>query len=166
MNTTSQLDSLRELSDAKARYEEWLGWRVSVDVGHERLVVPVGPQLGAVTMPARLAVVVTAQLRISLLAGPVVAAPGGQWHTFLTAPGKSTRQNVPPELRKARVQLVPTGGQVIIPPTFEPKHDPTSWCWVEPPRPVFALPPLSAVVVTARVAVLGEHGNLGSPSAS
>lgn len=150
MNVTSQLDSLRELSDAKSWYEETLGWRVSLDVGNQRLVMPVGRDVDAITMPARIGVVVLAQLRIALLAGPVATAPGGRWHTFLTL--HAARPMLPAALRRARVQLVPRGGQVVIPSGFE--ND--AWRWVEMPRPYCVLPSWSAVIVAAKLAVASE----------
>ncbi|WP_285748180.1 hypothetical protein [Lentzea sp. NBRC 105346] len=148
---TAQLDVLRDLSDVKARYEEMLGWRVALDVSHRRLFLPVGRDLGAITMPAHMAVVVTAQLRVAVMAGPVIVSPGGRWHTFLTTGAKGP--NFPLVLRQARVQFLPTGGQVIVPNTLDARCDPTGWCWADPPRPYCVLPSWSAVVVAAKVAV-------------
>ncbi|TWP46074.1 hypothetical protein FKR81_37540 [Lentzea tibetensis] len=161
MNTTStmqtQLDFLRELSDMKARYEESLGWPVSVDVGRRRLVVPAGREFDAVTMPSHLAEAVRAQLCVAMLWSPLVAAPGGQWLTFLTTPARASRPNLAAELRRARVQLVPRGGQVVIPASFDTHHDHGEWRWVEPPLPRRALPPWSAVIAVARRADSGSH---------
>ncbi|GLZ28212.1 hypothetical protein Lesp02_04020 [Lentzea sp. NBRC 105346] len=153
----TQLSSLRELSDAKAQYEELHGWRTSVDVGHQRLVLPVGEEMDAVTMPLRLAEAAAVHLRIAMLAGPMMAAPGGQWLTFLTAPATASRPDLPVELRRARVQLVPRGGQVVIPTSSEAGHDLRVWRWVEPPQPRRALPPWPAVIAAARRAVSGDQ---------
>jgi len=152
MNVTSQLDSLRELSGAKSWYEETLGWPVSLDVGHQRLIMQTGHDVDAVTMPARIGVVVLAQLRIALMAGPVLAAPGGQWQTFLTTPARASHPVASPDLRRARVQYVPKGGQVVIPSG----QDNDLWQWVEAPRPWCVLPSWSAVIVATKLAVSAE----------
>lgn len=132
-------------------YEEFLGWRVKVD--NRRLFMTAGVQLDALTMPAHLAVTVLAQLRIARVVSPVAAAPGGKWHTFLAAVAR--KPSVSPELRRARVQVVPRGGQVVIPVSCEERGGDDSWWWVEPPRPFVGLPPWSALIVATRLAVAG-----------
>jgi hypothetical protein len=45
---------LRDLAEARARYEEFLGWPLSIQVGSRDLALVVGARIGAVSMPARL----------------------------------------------------------------------------------------------------------------
>jgi hypothetical protein len=141
---------LRDLVAARTHYEELLGWPVTVDVEPPRLVVAVGQVLDAVTMPATLGGSVLAELRITMLAGPVIADPGGAWWTFLAAPAAASRPDIPAELHARRVHLTPRGAHVIIPNLTAGDGLPR---WIEPPRPHHQLPPWSAVIgETRRVA--------------
>lgn len=153
ITTRSQLDALRDLSATKNQYEEKLGWRVFVDVGHRRLVLRTDVTMDAVVLPVRLADRALAELRFAMLEGPVAASPGGQWLTFLTLPAASPYPNLPLELRQARVQLLPRDGQVILPRSLTPHGDIRFWRWVEAPRPHRPLPPWCAVIAAARRAV-------------
>jgi hypothetical protein len=139
---------LRELADARARYEETLGWPVSLQVGRRDLVLIVGGEIGAIGMPARLGVRVRQELGFAMLCGPIVADPGGTWWTFLTTPVRLIRADVAHDLAAVRVRVAPRGACVEIPP-----HPGASahrgWHWIEPPttRP---LPPGTAVVAMVR----------------
>lgn len=82
---------LRDLASAKTRCEEDWGLPVTVDIAHRRLVVRVGAVMDAITMPAALGARVLAQLRVMMLAGPVIAGPGGTCWTFLTQPATAPR---------------------------------------------------------------------------
>lgn len=138
---------LHDLIATRAHCEERLGWPVTLEVKSRRLVVTVGEMLDAVTMPTLLGQKVLAELQITMLAGPVIAAAGGAWWTFLTAPAAVSRQGIPAELRARKVHLTPDGAQVIIPNQIDSEATPR---WVVSPRP---LPPWSAVIgATRRVA--------------
>src|ERR1700716_910012 len=89
---------LRQLTEARARYEELLGWPVSVQAGRKDLVIIVGGTLGAVGMPARLGAQVRQELGFAMLCGPIVADPGGTWWTFLTRPVGMLREDVARDL--------------------------------------------------------------------
>lgn len=151
--------STQELSTARAQYEELLGCEVSIDVANRRLVTWAGRAMDAVVLPARLGDRVLAELRFAMLDGPVAAAPGGQWMTFLTAPAAvpnpfiSYELRRALELRRARMQLMPRGGQVVLPRPAVAHDDPREWRWVEAPRPGRPLPPWCAVVAAVKRAV-------------
>jgi hypothetical protein len=147
--TTTTRNPFHELSAVKAQYEETLGWRVSVDAGYRRLVMHVGGRMDAIILPVRLAERALAELRFAMLDGPV-AAPGGQWLTFLTTRTAAANPCLPLELRQARAQLIPREGQIIIPRSLTAQDIPRDWRWMVAPRPHRALPPWCAVVAAAR----------------
>ncbi|MCE7011768.1 hypothetical protein LWC34_54490 [Kibdelosporangium philippinense] len=140
---------LRDLVAARTHYEELLGWPVTVDIEPRRLAVAVGQVLDAVTMPTALGHSVLAELKITMLTGPVVADPSDTWWTFLTAPATASRPDIPADLHARKVYLTPRGAQVIIPSRI----DGDSSRWIAPPRPRHPLPPWSVVIgATRRVA--------------
>lgn len=100
---------LRELVDARASYQERLGWPVSVQVGQRNLVVATGGVLAAVAMPAALGSRVRAQLGIAILSAPIVANADGTRWTFLAKPDRPVRDSVAEDLSAAQVRVVPTG---------------------------------------------------------
>lgn len=144
-------ESLPELAFAQARYQRVFGWPVSLDVEQRRLFVPVGEAFDAVTMPASLAETVRNELRIMMLAGPVIAVPGGQWWTLLTAPATAPRLDLQAALHRLRVHPTPSGAHTIIPTHL---NGPCStWRWVQQPQQHHPLPPWSLVIsATRRVA--------------
>jgi hypothetical protein len=146
--TPAAPDWLRDLADARTDYEERLGWPVTIEVAHRRLVAAVGERMDAITVPARLGRHVLAELQIAMLAGPVIAGPG-EWWTFLTEPATAPRPAVPAELCQAKVRLTPRGAHVVIPPRRDAQE------WIKRPEPQRTLPPWSVVIgVTRRVAAL------------
>lgn len=139
---------LRELADGRAKYEELLGWPVSVQVGNRVLALAVGDAVDGVSMPADLAARVRDELTIAMLRGPVVAAPdGGRW-TFLTKPLPRLRSSISTGLAARRVALAPHGGHILIP--TEPETTTRGRRWIEPPAPTRALPPAYAVIAITR----------------
>lgn len=140
---------LRELTDARARYEELLGWPVSIQVGRRDLVAIVSGTLGAVGMPAKLGARVRQELGFTLLSGPIVADPGGAWWTFLTRPVGLLRPDVAQDLAAVRVRVAPRGTCVEIPCDIKGTVI-GGWRWVERPVPNRPLPPGAAVVSMVR----------------
>ena len=140
---------LRDLADARARYEELLGWPVSVQVGRRDLVLAVGGSIGAVGMPARLGARVRQELGIAMLCGPIVADQGGGWWTFLTKPVGVLRPDVAHDLAAVRVRLVPRGSFVELPLHVNGSEAPGGR-WVERPAPAMGMPPGSVVVAMVR----------------
>lgn len=147
MNAAVKLDLLRELTCARTRYEERFGWPVTIEVDPGRLVMRVGDAVDAVVMPCLLGRLVLADLRIALLAGPVLADTTGQWWMFLTQPAQRDAPKHRTELRCLEVHLVPTGSRVVVPREFDAKNG----CpWIEQPRILPQLPPWPAVIATVR----------------
>ncbi|ONI91339.1 hypothetical protein ALI144C_01255 [Actinosynnema sp. ALI-1.44] len=147
MADATKLELLRSLTDARTRYEERFGWPVTVEVRRGRLVMRLGDVADALVMPRRLGVPVLAELRIALLAGPVLADTTGQWWVFLTRPSGGAAARHDGELRLLDMHPVPGGTSVVVPREFDGK----SGCpWIEPPRALTRLPPWPAVVATAR----------------
>jgi hypothetical protein len=147
MNAAVELDLLRELTGARTGYEERFGWPVTVEVDPGRLVMRVGEVIDAVVMPCPLGRLVLADLRIALLAGPVLADATGQWWMFLTRPADPSSPRPCAELRCLEVHLVPAGSRVVVPREFGGKNGRP---WIEQPRRLPQLPPWPAVIATAR----------------
>lgn len=140
---------LRELADARARYEELLGWPVSVQIGRRDLVLMVGGTIGAIGMPARLGARVRQELGFAMLCGPIIADPGGGWWTFLTRPVGVLRADVAQDLAAVRVRIAPRGACVEIPSDINTTML-RGWRWVERPVPNRPLPPGSVAVAMVR----------------
>jgi hypothetical protein len=102
-------------------------------------------------MPAALGRLVLADLRIAMLAGPVVADPTGRWWMFFTDPVRDGHAELAgelaDELSKLEVAHIPTGTYVVIPTNLDGAN---TWPWVEHPKPGHPMPPWPAVVATAR----------------
>src|SRR5262245_16250063 len=125
---------LRQLTDARATYEELLGWPVTIQVGRRDLSVIVGGTIGAIAMPARLGASVRQDLTSTSLSGPIVADPTAQWWTFLTKPLGLLRPDVAQDLSSVRVRMAPRGACVEIPHTLDASPA-GAWRWVERPVP-------------------------------
>lgn len=140
---------LRELTAARAHYEELLGWPVSIQVSRRDLVAIIGKTLGAVGMPAKLGARVRQELGFTLLSGPILADPGGTWWTFLTRPIGPLRPDVAQDLAAVRAHVAPRGSTIEIPRTTN--ETPTDGLrWVERPVPSRPLPSGAAVVSMVR----------------
>ncbi|RSM90487.1 hypothetical protein DMH04_03200 [Kibdelosporangium aridum] len=147
MTNLTSLQLLRTLADARTRYEERFGWPVTIEVQPGRLVMRLGEVADAVVMPQRLGHAVLADLRIAMLAGPVLADGGGKWWMFLTQPACHAAPKREHQLRCIEVHPVPCGARVVVPCEFDAKNG----CpWIERPRALPQLPPWSAVIATAR----------------
>lgn len=133
-----------DLATEASFFSEHMGWPVSIDVGHQRLVVHTGDVLDALVLPRAFAEPVALDLSSSLMAGPVSRDNSDRWWTFITEPCQRKNVELPHDLRAARLHAVPPGGQLVIPPVAVP----TSW-WTRP-QPCRLLPPWSAVVGIAR----------------
>jgi hypothetical protein len=134
---------LRELADARATYQELLGWPVSVQVGERHVVVQVGQVLDAVTMPAVLGACVREQLHGTATSVPTIANSTGTAWTFLV---KARR--APGELPVPPIQLAPTGSYVVIPSGLGESAG-SAECWIEAPVPNRPLPALADVMAFA-----------------
>jgi hypothetical protein len=142
------LPDLAQLTAARDHYREQFGWPVSVDIEHQGLIVAVGEAVGAVTIPALRGGKVHDELRITMLAGPVLASQGGRWWTFLVTPARKERTDLLAELRRPKVYSTPSGAHVII-PTFLNGTD-GRWWWIQQPQPHSPLSPWSVVIGTTR----------------
>jgi len=151
---------LRDLAAAKTYYEETFGWPVIMDIEPHRIVLPAGDVLDAITMPAGLGDVVLIELRIGMLAGPVITDSHGDWWTFLAMPVTTPRPDIPAELRGLGVQAVPPGDHVILPNLVAAAGSPH---WIEHPRGRHCLPPRSMVIGTTRRVAARRATALGQP---
>lgn len=136
-------DWLRNLVGARNHYEEDLGWPATIEIEPHRVVIATGGVLDAVVMPLEVAEPVLLDLRIALLAGPVITAPGTHTWTFLTTPAMS-RSVVPSELAAVRVRGLAASTRIALP------CETGSPYWIEPPRRRHCLPPWPSVVGAAR----------------
>jgi hypothetical protein len=145
MKTSALPQWLLDLATARTHYEERFGWPVSISVVERQLAVTLGQTLDAITMPAPLATKVHTQLGIAMLAGPVIANPEGTHWTFLTQLTPADLVTDLPDVRRAGTHaVIPTHG--------------TGWRWISEPRPGQMLPPVRAVVATARRILATQKG--------
>ncbi|HEV8556609.1 MAG TPA: hypothetical protein VGR06_09465, partial [Actinophytocola sp.] len=136
---------LRDLAQARATYEETLGWPVTIQIGRRDLVVPVAGPLAAIGMPARLGARIRQALTIALLPAPIIADPSATWWTFLTRPVGTLRPDVTHDLTALRVRVIPRNTPIELPLSVT-TSTPNTRRWVEPPLPTHPLPPGSVVV--------------------
>ncbi|MGH3978732.1 MAG: hypothetical protein ACRDRZ_06990 [Pseudonocardiaceae bacterium] len=145
-------DWLRELTNARTRYEELLGWPVCVEVQPRHVRVPVGAVLDAITMPASLGEQVLTELTVTMQAGPVTAGPNADPWTFLTQPATAPCPGTPADLDRLEVRLLPRGAYANLPTQLDSGND-SAWRWIESPQLCQSLPPWTAVIgATRRVA--------------
>jgi hypothetical protein len=145
-SSTPDVEILRGLAAARTWYEERFGWPVSVEVTAARLVMKVGDSLDAVAMSKPLGQRVLTELRIAMLAGPVLADATSRWWMFLTQPAAGIGWSVK-QLRGLDVHPVPRGSRVVVPSDIS---EAPPWPWVERPRALHRLPPWAAVIATVR----------------
>jgi hypothetical protein len=135
---------LRGLADARAAYQELLGWPVSVQVGERHLVVAIGSVLGAIEMPAVLGARVRAQLDRP---APIVANADGTRWTFLGRPGAPGGHGIP----ALQLLPLPAGSYVTIPAELTESDEPTAaGRWIGRPLPGRPLPPAADILALAR----------------
>jgi hypothetical protein len=135
---------LRNLVGARTHYEENLGWPASIEVEPHRVVIATGAVLDAIVIPASLAGAVLTELRIALLAGPVITDPDVSDWTFLTTPAGRVRPATPTDLTDQDVRSLDAGAHVTLP------SETGSPYWIEPPRRRHCLPPWPVVLGTTR----------------
>ncbi|WP_338600427.1 hypothetical protein [Saccharopolyspora sp. SCSIO 74807] len=130
---------------AEARFfSEHMGWPITIDVQHQRLVMRTGDVCEALILPRSLAEPVALELASSLMSGPVSRDNRDRWWTVITEPRHRANVQLPHELHAERMHAVPPGGELIIPPRT------ATMSWWQQPQPTTSLPPWSAVVATAR----------------
>jgi hypothetical protein len=143
---TPDVELLRALSAARTWYEERFGWPVTVEVATARLVMELGERVDAVAMSKPLGLRVLAELRIAMLAGPVLADATARWWMFLTQPAAGIGWPAK-QLRGLDVHPVPRGSRVVVPSEIS---ETLRWPWIERPCALHRLPPWPAVIATAR----------------
>ncbi|WP_067854717.1 hypothetical protein [Nocardia shimofusensis] len=128
------------------RYRREHDLRAEVDDRARHIVLPIGAEYRAVTMPAPLGEQVRERLASSGIATPVVEHRRSQRWTFLTgsagAGSLGTAESA--HLFRMFATVASTGSDVVLP---SPEDERTGYrTWVEPPAERVALPPLKAVV--------------------
>jgi hypothetical protein len=118
-------------------------------------VLLIGEVLDAITMPALLGTLVESELRLMMLAGPVIADDSTQSWTFLTQAAPTATATVLAELDRAHVRPVQHGAHAALPTSLVP--DDNGQCrWIFGPHMRDELPPFSVVVGTTRRVLLRE----------
>ena len=87
--------SLHELATTRTWYEESVGWPVHADASSRCLTLLAGQVLDAVSLPEPLAVRAQTELRVMMLAGPVIAEQGGTRWVMLTDLAPSAEARLP-----------------------------------------------------------------------
>ncbi|WP_162830341.1 hypothetical protein [Amycolatopsis palatopharyngis] len=145
--------SLHELATTRAWYEECVGWPVHVDARLRCLGLVAGQVLDAVRLPEPLAVRTQTELRVMMLAGPVIAEQGSARWVVLTEPAPAAEAPLPRDLVAAGAIAVPRGDYIAMPI----RRPGTDDGWAVPPQNRCSLPPWSAVVGAARRALASRN---------
>ncbi len=124
-------------------YRLKLGWPVTFDAVHRRLILRTGEPLDAVVLPDWPADTVVQHLERNLQAGPVWVDTTTTWWTILTEPRPRAHADIAPKLRSRRVHAIPRGGQVIV------AHPQDTCHWRRAPEPSSRLPPWTTVITAA-----------------
>ncbi|MBF6206297.1 hypothetical protein IU483_19705 [Streptomyces gardneri] len=145
---TTFLDSTPELRCQRYRREFQLP--VSMDPGSHRILLHIGIDYGAVTMPAELGEQVLRRLVQVGIAGPVVEHPRARHWTFLAGPAgpDAFRPPISAELFRLYAAVACAGSQVVLP---SPDDERTGYrVWIRSPEAGARRPPLSVVIETIR----------------
>ncbi|MEU7764667.1 hypothetical protein AB0B25_06050 [Nocardia sp. NPDC049190] len=145
---TALLDSTLEFRCGQYRTEFHLP--ASIDGASRHILLTIGTEFGAITMPADLGDGVQQWLAESGIDGPVVAHPRALRWTFLTGPAHSDTLStaVSAELFRLYATVAGTGSQVVLP---SPQDERTGYrTWIRPPEVAAPQPPLSAVIAATR----------------
>ncbi|MBF6297347.1 hypothetical protein IU459_07285 [Nocardia amamiensis] len=145
---TTFLDSTPEVRCARYRREFQLP--ASVDPGSGRILLHIGIDYGAVSMPAELGEQVLRRLGQDGIAGPVVDHPRARRWTFLTGPGQpgGLSTAVSAELFRLYATVAGAGSQVVLP---SPDDERTGYrIWIRPPETAAHRPPPEAVIAALR----------------
>jgi hypothetical protein len=129
-------------------YRSEYGLPATVDRSMQRILMPVGGLVGAITMPLELGQRVQAGLRIRMLAGPVIERAQTQRWTFITGPGHTLDDAVHAEILRLGASVAPEGDNIVL-PSPEDEHL-GLWCWECVPKALKDFPPQSAVIATTR----------------
>lgn len=116
-----------------------------------KLLVRTGVEITAVQMSAPLGGRVLEDLRIRMIAGPVLARPKARhfaerW-TVLCQPDRWPREDAEAEMYRAGANICVSGTPLVLPRDMS--RTPGQAWWIQPPG--HPLPPLSAVVAVTRM---------------
>lgn len=139
------------LGDRCERYRRVFHLPALVDDASQHIVLEIGAQFGAVTMPADLGERVLRQLTRSGLVTPVVHHPRARRWTFITGPARAAgvSASVAAELFRLYTTVACTGSHVVLPSAADER---TGYrIWVQAPGHLDAVVPMAAVVEAVRI---------------
>ena len=151
--TTSTTRTSAACSDSTSEdrcnfYRSEYGLPATVDRSKQRILLPVGGLIGAITMPLELGRRVQAGLKIRMLAGPVIERAQTQRWTFITGPGHTLDDAVHAEVLRLGASVAPEGDNIVLPSPDDERLG--LWCWECAPKALKDFPPQSAVIATTR----------------
>lgn len=129
-------------------YRSEYGLPATVERATQRILMPIGGLVGAITMPLELGSRVQAGLRIRMLAGPVVERAQTHRWTFITGPGHMLDDMIFAELLRLGTSVAPQGANIVLPSPDDERLG--LWRWECAPKTRGDLPPQSAVIATTR----------------
>lgn len=132
------------------RYRREFQLPASVDPGSRRILLHIGIDYGAVSMPDELGEQVLRRLGEDGIAGPVVDHPRARRWTFLTGPAQPgvLGTAVSAALFRLYVTVAGAGSQVVLP---SPEDERTGYrIWIRPPEAAARRPPLDAAITAIR----------------
>jgi hypothetical protein len=156
--STTRTSATRSNSTSEARcdfYRSEYGLPATVDRSTQRILMPVGGLIGAITMPIELGRRVQAGLRVRMLAGPVIERAQTQRWTFITGPGHTLDDVVHAELLRLGASVAPEGDNIVLPSPDDERLG--LWCWECAPKAQKDFPPRSAVIATTRAMASAER---------
>lgn len=145
---------LLALADARAAYEQRLGWTITIDRRARRITLATGSGMSAITMPESLGGAVVHGLISSLQPAAVLTDGHGTWLTFLTQ-ARPINATLPADLDRVRVRVLPAQTPIVLP--IPGRISTTGPRWVVPPGRSAELPPWAVVVALTRRALLSRE---------
>ncbi|GAB2633127.1 hypothetical protein [Nocardia goodfellowii] len=145
---TTLLDATLEIRCDQYRSEFQMP--ASIDPASRHILLHIGRQYGAITMPSELGEQVQQRLIQAQLAAPVVHHPRARRWTFITGPAhaETLTAHVSAELFRLYATVACIGSQVVLP---SPEDERTGYrVWVQQPEYPTALPPIEAVIEATR----------------
>lgn len=155
---TTLLDSRPEVRCAQYRHDFHLPAAIDPSSGH--ILLTIGADCGAVTMPAELGELVQRRLAQSDGPGPVIHHPRAQRWTFITGPGGvGTAESA--ELFRLYATVACTGSRVVLPSADDERTGHRTWA--QPPE-AGDVPALKTVIELTRALGIKKTAGAGRRS--
>ncbi|MFR9750177.1 hypothetical protein ACL02S_03965 [Nocardia sp. 004] len=151
------ITSLDSTPEARCvRYVRELRLPATLDPGSRHILLRIGIDYGAISMPTELGEQVLRRLTHEGIAGPVIDHPRARRWTFLTGPARPgpLSTSVSAELFRLYVTVAGAGCQVVLP---SPDDERTGYrIWIRSPESIARRPSLDTVIAAMRTVTACE----------